>query len=284
MRLRHRIAELESVIRTLKKNPHPRWTAPGGVVHDPAFFESYRRSTPRAIRGNSGPTSGDTIKSAASGDAKVKAETTASSTSNLNAVAKGAFHISPQAPPTCFHSMSHRVDTEGTATPSINSNSTGNSPSHQSQHEFSHNIMNLYPISNSNPLMYEPSASVNTATACNEYTADASGVGFSPPPRSHFSNHALISNFGFQTAAAASVSLTDTSQSSDQRRDPCNCLNDSMAFAPLVRLGIALRTSREVLERLHPPSSDCVLYCRIYVLEQHILWVSCFSSEHWTDI
>ncbi|KAF8495080.1 hypothetical protein JB92DRAFT_2994129 [Gautieria morchelliformis] len=213
--------------------------------------------------------SGDIIHGTASADARVKTEATPSFTSDPGATGKGVLHVSSQAPATYFQSaVSFCVDTEGTDTPSIHSTNTGSSPSHHFHNEFSHNILNLYPISNSIPFTYEPATA-----ARNQYTADAGGVGFSPPPRPHFSNRVLPSNNGFQTAASASASLTDIFQSFDKRRDPCNCLKDPMAFAPLVHLGIALRTSREVLERLHPPSSDCVLYCRIYVLEQHIFSV-----------
>lgn len=48
-RLRNRIAELESVIRSLNNRPHPRWLAPDGVTHDPSMV-ALRRGTRRRAK------------------------------------------------------------------------------------------------------------------------------------------------------------------------------------------------------------------------------------------
>jgi hypothetical protein len=134
------------------------------------------------------------------------------------------------------------------------------------------------PSSNSAARMSQIAAPVDSASACNYSAADSSGS----MPSLHgpwFSDSVSNFNDGVEVATSSSLSLTHKSQFSDKSLDTCNCLKAPMAFGPLVHLGIALRRSREALEHLHPLSSNCVLYCRIMILEQHILCVPCFQLK-----
>jgi len=60
----------------------------------------------------------------------------------------------------------------------------------------------------------------------------------------------------------------------DHGERSCNCIEDHAAFAPLVNLSVALRTSREALEYLHPAGIDCLFFSRVILLENHIFSVS----------
>lgn len=280
-RLRRRIAELESVIRELKNNPHPRWTAPGGVVHNPNFFDSHRRSSMDDKASYFCPSAGDIIKDAVSADgAMVKSEETASYTQEFEVSKKGFLHGSSHAPPTYSPQPTASLSTnsEATATGSnLNPSITGYPPSYES-HDDPYNTPNPYQNPTSTTMMDESATSIDTVAPCSPSTMFSTGDNLSLTCRRGHSNSISVLSAGVQSAST-SVYLTNNALSSQKSPESCNCLKSPTAFGPLVHLGIALRTSREALEHLHPFSSNCVLYCRITVLEQHLLCVSCLHLK-----
>lgn len=278
-RLRLRIAELESVIRELKNNPHPRWTAPGGVVQDPSFFDSYRRSTQKEMR------AAFDSPSAASLGFAVKTEESTSCAPEVEGSGEvstpGAIHGSLQVPPDSLELAAPISFDSETVIPrtGITMSST---PSRDSHSEPSHDIMNRYPSSQSTARMSHIVGSEDTVTVCNSSAADSSDY-VSSLNVLQFSDSAVSRarvaklNSGVEISTEPPLPQPQNPPSSDKDPDPCNCLKAPMAFGPLVRLGISLRTSREVLDHLHPFSSNCMLYYRITVLEQHILCVLLFQ-------
>ena len=134
-------------------------------------------------------------------------------------------------------------------------------------------------VSTTTLVMRQAATSMNTVAFCNPFTTDSSGDSVSVTRRPHSSSCASASNHGPQTAASLPRPQPIVPKSFRQNPDPCNCLTAPIAFGPLLHLGISLRTSREALEHLHPLSSDCMLYCRISMLEKHILYVHAFNSE-----
>ncbi|GJJ13480.1 hypothetical protein Clacol_007734 [Clathrus columnatus] len=77
-----------------------------------------------------------------------------------------------------------------------------------------------------------------------------------------------------ENAPAPAVSYTPMPSSHSPVGNNCQCLKHSSAFVPLVNLGLALRTSREALEVLHPADSNCELFYYISLLENHIFSAS----------
>lgn len=274
-RLRQRIAELESVIRELKKNPHPRWTAPGGIVHDPNFFDSFRRSTQHDTAENICLSSAEIVDVTSMG-VPVKAEENISCPPELvatTAIAHDILHSSPHAHPPQLpepavlcsrNSEVTRTGLDGGTT------TTGITPYgfHDGPLD---DVENLHLDLKSTP-MSQTATSINTVISCNPFMTNLPGDSLSATRGPRFSNYTPTPTCEFQAAASAPVSQTDAPQISHKNLDSCNCLMDPLAFGPLLHLGISLRTSREALETLHPLSSDCVLYCQISILEKHILW------------
>ena len=278
-RLRQRIAELESVIRELKKNPHPRWTAPGGIVYDPNFFDCFRRSTPKPMEENARLSFGEIVDDAASMGVNIKAEEIASCHPDILTSSHGIFSGPPRAHSpqlvelTVSRSGSFEVAVTG---PGINPTTSSRAPAHYFPEEPFHNEDNPDLIFSSTSIMRQ-SATSNIVTTRNPFTTDSSGD--SLPATPYPSARSQTYNHGLQTPESAPTSHKTIPQSSHKNPDPCNCLMDPMAFGPLLHLGISLRTSREALECLHPLSSDCMLYCHISMLEKHILCVPLFNSE-----
>lgn len=249
-------------------------------MQDPNFFDSYRRSTQKERRAAFDSTS------AASLGLTVKTEESTSCAPEVEGSGEvstpGVIHGSSQVPPDSLELATPISFDSETVTPQtrITMSST---PSRGSHGEPSHDIMNRYPSSQSTARMSHIAGSEDTVTVCNSSTADSSdyvsslsGLQCSDSAVSR-ARVAKLNN-GVEMATEPSLPQPHTSPSSDKDPDPCNCLKAPMAFGPLVRLGISLRTSREVLDHLHPFSSNCMLYYRITVLEKHILCVLLFQS------
>ncbi|KAF8510009.1 hypothetical protein BU17DRAFT_70248 [Hysterangium stoloniferum] len=222
-RLRHRIAELESFVRELRNKPHPRWTAPGGILHDPDYVHFHPRPGQRVEDTQLRPVTDTDFHAAVRehGDGQNRSREHPGAKDSEAGLSYGAIS---------WDSTVQALGTDDARSSAYSS--TCDCDDHLSYAGSPDDARSSY-----NP------AQPNRATPMD----------------------------GFEYLLSPPVVERDKKSAVECGEGSCNCIKDQAAFAPLVNLSVALRTSREALEYLHPVGVDCLLYSRVIFLENHIL-------------